>query len=88
MKTPLAPLALALCAVASPRAQSAPTPPTAAAAVSSPTAATAPAQEGVRILSPFEVNSDDDQGYAYPSAIVGTRTSENVQGKFKGIFGP
>ena len=36
------------------------------------------AKEEVVILSPFEVNSDDDKGYAASSALAGTRTNEKL----------
>ncbi len=73
MKTPLAPLALALCACASLLAQSVPTTP-ANVTASSSTAA----KEDTVVLSPFEVSSGDDKGYAASSALAGTRTNEKL----------
>jgi hypothetical protein len=51
-----------------------------AQAVSRPetsTAATPPAvANGAVVMSPFEVNSDDDKGYAASTALAGTRISD------------
>ncbi|MEY2879017.1 MAG: hypothetical protein RLZZ15_1397 [Verrucomicrobiota bacterium] len=47
------------------------------APATTPTATTAPKEEPV-LLSPFEVNSGDDKGYAASSALAGTRTNEKL----------
>ncbi|MBL9199218.1 MAG: hypothetical protein JNL39_01875 [Opitutaceae bacterium] len=74
MKTPLASLAFALCASAFLLA------PSALAAAASPAspASTAPTKDDTVVLSPFEVNSGDDKGYAASSALAGTRTNEKL----------
>ncbi len=46
-------------------------------AAPSPSSASSAKEEAV-ILSPFEVNSDDDKGYAASSALAGTRTNEKL----------
>ena len=74
MKTPLAPLALALCACASLLAQSVPTTPANVTASSS----TAAKEEAV-VLSPFEVSSGDDKGYAASSTLSGTRLNSKLE---------
>ena len=45
---------------------------------STPTALTPAAKEETVVLSPFEVNSGDDKGYAASSALAGTRTNEKL----------
>ena len=54
-------------------AQTAPAP----AAPAAPANAAATKEEAV-VLSPFEVNSGDDKGYAASSAMAGTRTNEKL----------
>ncbi|MDP3071133.1 MAG: hypothetical protein Q8N18_12660 [Opitutaceae bacterium] len=76
MKTPPALLAVSLCASATLLAQSA------APVASSTTTAPASAEEKI-VLSPFEVNSGDDKGYAASSALAGTRTNEKLRGNAK-----
>ncbi len=46
-------------------------------AATPPAAPTAAKEEAV-VLSPFEVNSGDDKGYAASSALAGTRTNEKL----------
>src|SRR4051812_2684565 len=55
------------------RGQSVPPP-----APSSATATSSAAKEEALVLSPFEVNSADDKGYAASSALAGTRTNEKL----------
>ncbi len=75
MRTPIALLVLPLCVPAGLVAQSAPAAPAAAA----PAAKSAvPANAETVVLSPFEVNSGDDKGYAASSALAGTRTNEKL----------
>ncbi|MBI5770540.1 MAG: hypothetical protein HZA93_22375 [Verrucomicrobia bacterium] len=76
MKTlPVRILALSLAQLAAPAfAQTASTP----AASSSAAANTSATKEEAVVLSPFEVNSGDDQGYAASSALAGTRTNEKL----------
>ncbi|MBL9185950.1 MAG: hypothetical protein JNK23_00585 [Opitutaceae bacterium] len=69
MKTPLPLLVVALGASVSLLAQ------TTSATSATTTAAT---KEDAVILSPFEVNSGDDKGYAASSALAGTRTNEKL----------
>src|SRR4051812_37691101 len=45
---------------------------------SSATANSATAKDDAVVLSPFEVNSADDKGYAASSALAGTRTNEKL----------
>ncbi|MSU24914.1 MAG: hypothetical protein EXS32_13960 [Opitutus sp.] len=54
--------------------------PASLAAQTAPAAAPAPAvaKEEAVILSPFEVNSADDKGYAASSSLAGTRTNEKL----------
>jgi outer membrane receptor protein involved in Fe transport len=41
-------------------------------------ATTAASKDEAVVLSPFEVNSADDKGYAASSALAGTRTNEKL----------
>jgi len=66
------PAAVALCVAASLHAQSLPSP-----SGSASSAPPATKNEAV-VLSPFEVNSGDDKGYAASSAMAGTRTNEKL----------
>ncbi|MCX6952090.1 MAG: hypothetical protein NTV51_07975 [Verrucomicrobia bacterium] len=68
-------LAAAFCLVPSASAQS--VPPTAAPPAAS-SGKTNPLVDEAVVLSPFEVNSDDDKGYAASSALAGTRTNEKL----------
>lgn len=69
----LATFLLTAFAVALPAQTVAPAP----AASSAPSAAASAKDEPV-VLSPFEVNSGDDKGYAASSALAGTRTNEKL----------
>ncbi|MEO6244118.1 MAG: TonB-dependent receptor plug domain-containing protein, partial [Opitutaceae bacterium] len=71
MKTPLSLLVASLCVSASLLAQS-------SAQASNATNTPATVKEEAVVLSPFEVNSGDDKGYAASSALAGTRTNEKL----------
>lgn len=43
-----------------------------------PASVATPTQEAAVVLSPFEVNSGDDKGYAASSTLAGTRTNEKL----------
>ncbi|MEY4005309.1 MAG: hypothetical protein RLZZ221_1405, partial [Verrucomicrobiota bacterium] len=49
-----------------------------AAAASAATSAAGPQRDAAVVLSPFEVNSGEDKGYAASSALAGTRTNEKL----------
>ena len=70
MKPCLYPAVVFLCLAAALRAQS--------VSPSAPPATPTAAKEEAVVLSPFEVNSGDDKGYAASSAMAGTRTNEKL----------
>lgn len=49
-----------------------------AATASAATGAAGPQRDAAVVLSPFEVNSGEDKGYAASSALAGTRTNEKL----------
>ncbi len=70
MNAGLCPALAFLCLVTALPAQSVP--------ASTPPAATTATKEEAVVLSPFEVNSGNDKGYAASSALAGTRTNEKL----------
>ena len=58
------------------RTAPAPSPPTVATATPAPAKPVLPSE--ALVLSPFEVNTDQDRGYAASSALSGTRTNEKL----------